>query len=433
MFKPVRVRDVDLAQPLFDISGLDGYGRARLLIRVATAPVGFVELPLEGGRCAAEQVRHQAFEQYGLQIRDLLSGAELSESSAEGGAATRRPSGCPIPVAEGNQPLVTVAVCTRDRPEDLEICLKSLDALRYFPLDVIVVDNAPKNGSTRCLLERSYPHFRYALEPRPGLNWARNRAVLEARGEIVAFTDDDAVVDPEWVTAVVRVFREHSKVMVVTGPVIPLELETEAQVLFEARGGFCRGFERKFGSMQLLNHEGGAPHYDTGQFGTGANMAYRRSVFEGVGLFDPALDVGTLAEGAGDLEMFHRVIRNGFLLAYEPCALVRHRHRRDYPALRRQLRSWGVGRYSYLTRVFAAYPEERSRVVGFGLKHMWGIQICRWLRTFRRPSELPRELIFAELWGCVIGVFRYLQARKQAERVLAAFGAQQPQRKDPAP
>src|SRR6185503_20882790 len=89
-------------------------------------------------------------------------------------------------------PAVTVAVCTRDRVEDLARCLDALEAIRYPALDLLVVDNAPATRDAERLVA-GRPRVRYVREVRPGLDWARNRAIAEARGEIVAFTDDDVV------------------------------------------------------------------------------------------------------------------------------------------------------------------------------------------------------------------------------------------------
>ena len=84
---------------------------------------------------------------------------------------------------------------------------------------------------------------RYVREARPGLDWARNRAIAEAAGEMIAFTDDDVEVDPGWIRALVAAFAARSRrVAAVTGLVVPAELDTEAQVLFERYRGFGRGF-----------------------------------------------------------------------------------------------------------------------------------------------------------------------------------------------
>ena len=68
--------------------------------------------------------------------------------------------------------------------------------------EVLVVDNAPSSDATERLVREHYPGVRYVLEPRPGLDWARNRAIAEARSEIIAFTDDDVIVDRNWVSAI---------------------------------------------------------------------------------------------------------------------------------------------------------------------------------------------------------------------------------------
>jgi hypothetical protein len=242
------------------------------------------------------------------------------------------------------------------------------------------------------------------------LDWARNRAVNEARGEIIAFTDDDVVVDPGWVSALAAVFAEEPEVMAVTGLVWPLELATETQVLFERYGGFGRGFRRRWFWADPATPFPPA-WLGTGQFGTGANMAFRRQVFQHVGLFDPALDVGTLTNGVGDLEMFFRILKAGHPLVYEPAALVRHRHRRDYQDLRYQLANNGVGLYSYLVRTALAFPDLQLAIPRFGLRWFFRWSVRRWLISWILPTRFPRDLIVAELIGSVKGLPRYPKAR----------------------
>ena len=94
-------------------------------------------------------------------------------------------------------PSMTVAVCTRDRPVQLARCL---EALRSVPsgVRVLVVDNAPSTDASARLVADSYAGFEYVLEPRPGLDHARNRAIAETTSDVIAFTDDDVVVDEGW-------------------------------------------------------------------------------------------------------------------------------------------------------------------------------------------------------------------------------------------
>lgn len=421
MLERVKVADIELSDPPRPLEGLDGYRALRALVRLHGVPLGILELPVSHGRLTMVEARRV--------ILRRLSWPIVQHHLKDLTATPLRPEGpsvsdlleAPHARYTGSTPLITVAVCTRDRPDDLRLCLDSISRMDYPNLDVVVVDNAPKTGATQRLVSACYPHMRYVCEPRPGLNWARNRAIAVARGEIIAYTDDDVVVDRGWATALAEAF-EDAEVMAVTGLVEPYELETPAQIIFQRYGGFHRGFTRRHwridpqGNGRLLRYLG------AGQYGTGANMAYRLSLFDHVGRFDLALDVGTVTNGGGDLDMFFRVLKEGHLLVYDHTALVRHNHRRDYAQLRTQIASNGIGFYSYLVRTALAYPDARGDVLRFGL--WW---FCRWsllrlLASFIRPGKVPRDLIWAELWGSVLGLGRYPKARLNAARLGAAGG-----------
>lgn len=414
---PVRVLDLEWAEGPRAIEAAPRYTGARVLVRVHGTPVGSVHVPLVQGRCAAEVVDAAVTRGCGPAIVSHLVSDALAGPGgwpADGLLQARHLAWA------GPFPWVTVAVCTRDRTHHLERCLAGLRELDYPRLERLVVDNAPTSDATEELVRR-HPEVRYVREPRPGLDWARNRAVVEARGELIAFTDDDVTVDPGWVRALARVFAADAEVMAVTGLVEPAEMETPAQVLFEDYGGFGRGYQRRFYRVHSEAGERAARHHGgAGMFGTGANMAYRRELFERIGAFDPALDVGTATHGGGDLEMFFRTLKEGHTLVYEPAAVVRHWHRRDYESLRAQIRNNGVGFYAYLVRAALAYPEERLtslRLAQWWLRY-WHLR--RLLRSFVRPQEFPRDLVLAELSGVLPGLFAYPRARRTAARLAEA-------------
>jgi GT2 family glycosyltransferase len=424
MVSRIKVMDIDLDRPLTDIEGLDGYAALQGLVRLHHTPIGYVRVAVADGCCTAMALRAAIIEQQaGAITRHLLADALVAP----------RPVGTGLidwpnathPVSSGPWPLVTVAVCTRDRTAQLAGCLDSLGRLDYPALDLLVVDNAPGDAATARLVRERYPHVRYVCEPRPGLDWARNRAIAEGRGEIIAYTDDDVIVDPGWVRALAHVFAQHPEVMAVTGLVVPYELETEAQILFERYGGFGHGFARKWYRVDRRNGSRLAEHLRAGRFGTGANMAYHRSLFARIGGFDPALDVGTVTNGGGDLEMFFRVLQEGQTLVYEPSALVRHRHRRDYAQLCTQITNFGVGFYAYLVRSARAYPAQRLAIVRFGLWWLWRRHVRRLLISLIRPTAFPRDLLLAELCGSFIGLVRYQRARHMAAAIARTFAPTQ--------
>jgi O-antigen biosynthesis protein len=120
--------------------------------------------------------------------------------------------------------------------------------------------------------------------------------------------------------------------------------------------------------------------------------------------------------------MFFRVLQAGHALVYEPSALVRHRHRRDYAQLQTQITDFGVGFYAYLVRSAIAYPRQRFAIASFGLWWLWRRSIRRLLLSLIRPRPFPRGLILAELRGSFAGLRRYQQAQRTAAAIAQAFG-----------
>ncbi|MEO7986590.1 MAG: glycosyltransferase [Gemmatimonadales bacterium] len=385
---PVRLLDLDLSRPAAAVEDAAGFAGVQALVWNDGAPVGWITVPVHGGRCSAEAITGALAH---------LNGKEPA----------------PVQSIPEQWPTVTVAVCTRDRTGDLERRLDALAAIQYPGLELLVVDNAPVSDLTERLVRGYRRPLRYVREPRPGLDWARNRAIQEATSEVLAFTDDDVIVDAGWVHALARVFVADPAVAAVTGLVVPLELDTEAQVLFERYRSFARGFVHRRVSAGGGGSSVAAKYGAAGDFGTGANMAFRRNLFDRIGPFDPALDVGTPTHGGGDLEMFFRVLKEGYTLIYEPRALVRHRHRRDLPGLRRQMTDHGIGFSSYLVRTALTYPEERAAVARLGA---WWLAktVFRIARPKAAPTAALRRLGLSELKGCLLGLGRYQQSRHAA-------------------
>jgi glycosyltransferase involved in cell wall biosynthesis len=352
-------------------------------------------------------------------------GAELGERIvAETIRDEMRVLSAPTPL-----PPITIAICTRDRPEGVERLLRSLRPLIVaIPAgsgqpEIILVDNAPADDSTR-VLAGQWPEVRYVREPRPGLNFARNRALREARGEILAFLDDDVIADRHWLAGLADAWAANRDAAAFTGLVLPMELETEAQIVFERRGGFRRGFDRiRYGPVLAGNplYPGGA-----GTFGAGANMAFNTAVFRKMGGFDEALDTGAPVPGGGDLDAFYRIIRAGHVLVYEPRFLVFHQHRREMAALRRQYRrSWGFGFMCYLSKCIKNDPERRIvliRLVVWWFKHNLARLLGSLKNGARGDHSLPPTMVLGELWGGVLGLLGgYGRSQRRVEKIRKQF------------
>lgn len=246
------------------------------------------------------------------------------------------------------RPRVSLIICTRDRPQALARCLASVAAAHGLD-EILVVDNAPGDPATRRVVD-GFRDIAYLAEPRPGLSIARNAGLEATRGDLVLFTDDDVVIEPDWPDAMARAFEDPA-VMAVTGLVLPAELESEAQVAFERDlGGFGQGFRAMdfdasfFAAMKSR----GVPVW---LIGSGANMGFRREAFEQVGRFDERLGAG--ASGCSeDSEMWYRLLATGHRCRYEPTAVVHHYHRADWAGLTKQLRDYTKG---HVVALFVQY------------------------------------------------------------------------------
>lgn len=252
-------------------------------------------------------------------------------------------------------PPVSVIVATRERPRSLARCLDSLLRLDYPNVEIIVVDNAASTTATAELVRGRYGDLvRYIAEPVPGLACAHNRGLTIATGEILAFTDDDVVVDARWANALVEAFQAYPRAACVTGLIMPAELETRAQAMLERRGAFAKGFD------VVEHHRSAPPHplfpFTAGRLGSGANMAFTARALRELGGFDPALGTGTEARGGDDLLAFFRCAAAGHSVVYQPDALVWHHHRGEDDALARQALGYGVGLGAYLTAALVHEP-----------------------------------------------------------------------------
>lgn len=249
-------------------------------------------------------------------------------------------------------PAISVVICTRERPDQLADALRSVLALDYPDFEVVVVDNAPRTDATARVVEQaSDPRVRYVEEPVPGLSAARNTGLRRAGHGLVAYTDDDVVVDGHWLRALAAGFARAPQVCCVSGLVPSGELRTAAQAYFDQRVSWARSLQPRVFRMTEPPADQPLFPFQVGRFGTGANFAVQRDRVLELGGFDEALGAGTPSQGGEDLDLFFRVLTGGDALATEPAAIVWHRHRSENEALLDQARGYGLGLGAWLTKV----------------------------------------------------------------------------------
>jgi hypothetical protein len=173
-----------------------------------------------------------------------------------------------------------------------------------------------------------------------------------ARGGIVAFTDDDVVVDKAWLMEIAAGFAQTPEAVCVTGLVPAGEVRSRVQEYFNERVSWSKVLVPAVYSLADPPADLPKFPFSPGAFGTGANFALDREVANSLGGFDTALGAGTRTGGGEDIDMFTRVILGGYSLVVQPSAIAWHRHRDGLEDLRAQASSYGSGLGAWLTKVF---------------------------------------------------------------------------------
>jgi glycosyltransferase involved in cell wall biosynthesis len=255
---------------------------------------------------------------------------------------------------------VSVVVSTYNRADRLPLALTALlEQVGNVPYEVIVVDNNSTDDTSRVVealaaSASSRGRLRYVFEPRQGLSFGRNAGIASSRGAIIALSDDDVRVAPDWIMRLERVFDARPDVDYVGGRVLPHWIQPPPPWLTTAHW-----------SPLALQDYGNEPLISGRQRAVclvGANLAFRRRVFDTVGLFSPAL--GRIKEGIGsteDHDMQLRVWRAGMLGLYEPSVvaiadvtpdrLVKTYHRRWHR---------GHGRHCAMMRLRELVPSDQG-------------------------------------------------------------------------
>lgn len=392
---PKAVKNIELTNMPTIIDDLKSYDGAFLLLRYHGTPVGKIILPAKNGKIIVAD--------YLQEIRQAVK-KRLKYAAVDHFLFSNQKDN-----VQAIDIRATIAVCTRNRTEDLKLCLDALMKLPDRGQEIIVIDNAPSTDATKKLIEH-YPSVRYVLENRKGLDIARNRALAEASNDIVVFTDDDAMPDSDWLDKMLRNFN-HPLVMCVTGMTMPFELETKAQEEIENYSPFGKGFFRKLFSISKSNP------LATGSVGAGANMALRKSLQNEIGGFEEALDAGTLTQSGGDHEFFARVLLAGYHIVYDPEAVSWHRHRRTWKEAVNAIHGYGAGVYAFWTKLF--FEEKQYSIILFPKNWLLHTQLPNFYRSiFKLKKTYPLSFLFAEFRGCLKGPFVYFKSKKQLNQHL---------------
>jgi glycosyltransferase involved in cell wall biosynthesis len=280
---------------------------------------------------------------------------------------------------------VSVVVCTRNRADQIVACVESILANRADHFELLVVDQSDDRATESALAcYASDPRFRHVLIPTRGLSRSRNEGIALTTGPIVAFTDDDCRASDDWVENIDRIFSDDPDVGLLFGRV---ELPVGA-----SDTGFGASFVPSRREYKDAFPPVGVP------WGIGANMAFRREVFDRVGLFDALLGAGGKFRAGEELDLTIRVLAAGFKVVNAHEVSLLHLGVREGEDASKLLHGYALGTGAALAKHWRLRTKGSRKLVGHWVVHHAESGIRNALLG-RRPTGLG--YLARLVWGLV--------------------------------
>lgn len=276
--------------------------------------------------------------------------------------------------------MLSVILCTYNRERYIYNVLQSIAAGGFGDYEIVLVNNNSTDGTeSECQrFAKDHPEvaMRYCVEKQQGLSYARNRGIMESQGEVLVYVDDDAVVNREYLQTYADFFNRNKEAVAAGGPITPRYDGCEEP-------SWMSHYTRQLvtGELNLGTRE---REFPKGAFPGGGNAAYRKSVFNEVGLFNIELGrKGNSLIGAEEKDLFDKMTSRGMKFYYLPNAILYHlippkKLTQDYfdrltygIGVSERYRTQQIGRKKYLNRLLKEAVKWGGTMVlwiGFALK-----------------------------------------------------------------
>lgn len=276
--------------------------------------------------------------------------------------------------------MLSVILCTYNRERYIYNVLQSIAAGGFGDYEIVLVNNNSTDGTEgECQrFAKDHPEvaMRYCVEKQQGLSYARNRGIMESQGEVLVYVDDDAVVNREYLQTYADFFNRNKEAVAAGGPITPRYDGCEEP-------SWMSHYTRQLvtGELNLGTRE---REFPKGAFPGGGNAAYRKSVFDEVGLFNVELGrKGNSLIGAEEKDLFDKMTSRGMKFYYLPNAILYHlippkKLTQDYfdrltygIGVSERYRTQQIGRKKYLNRLLKEAVKWGGTMVlwtGFALK-----------------------------------------------------------------
>jgi glycosyltransferase involved in cell wall biosynthesis len=345
---------------------------------------------------------------------------ELYEALVRLGSVPEPPRGSKVPeLAPPNPdlaPSVSVVVTSSGNLPMLERCVRSIVACAYDDFELIVVGHGPRSLDTPRMLLTQFPgegRLRYVDQASTPVSLARNSGLARVETEVVAFTDEDVIVDRLWLRAGVEALLSEPGIGCVTGISLSRGLTTHngrgtETLLLPER---WRGSHERLGRTTYRYLDGRKERpvlpFATGTLGSGPSIVMLTEVGRQLGGFDPALGPATLTCGGECLDLLIRLLRRGYALSYEPRAIVWRERPADAPARRREVYRHGVGVGAMLGKQLVTGPRRRNLLRAIPTESTGSPDPAAGT-AIEAPPRRPRHLRWLGRLGMLVGPIAYL-------------------------
>lgn len=228
---------------------------------------------------------------------------------------------------------ISIIINTYKRPDKTFECIKSILKSNFKNFEIIIVDQLG-DGELKEKLKvlKKEKIYYFNLKSRGGSR-AKNFGVKKVKGSIIVFTDDDCIIDKNWLKQIYKSFQNHKYIAAVFGRVLPYQPQKHQSLVCP-----CTFVKEK---QRIISQ----PCRHWREIGFGNNMAFRKEIFNKMGDFKEWLGPGNLGLAAEDAEFCYRLLLKGYKILYNPKALIYHNRwlKKESDEWKRQIRSYACG------------------------------------------------------------------------------------------
>jgi glycosyltransferase involved in cell wall biosynthesis len=293
---------------------------------------------------------------------------------------------------------VSAVICTRNRPDQIGNAVRSVLENTYPDFDLLVVDQSddPRTGEIVRGLAATHPNLRYLHTNVPGLSRAYNLGIRETHGPLLAFTDDDCVAPPDWISNIVAAFAADPEAEMLYGQVLePEEL---------------RGHNGILPQIHISAPERLSPRRPFRLFGMGANFAARRRLLERIHGFDEILGGGAPLRSSQDFDLQYRAYLEGAVVLLRPEVKVDHYGLRSLEQWPTTHKNYGFGDAAFYVKHVRCGDVRATGMLAVWLGRYLGREVLSKLGLRRRPTR--SEYLWA-FWDGVKGSFAFPVDRRR--------------------